>query len=262
MKMKCPHGCGAKFSIMENTCPRCRKPSGAMDVIVQSLRILWHGLWGGKGNAFKADCPNCKQPFPLTTDQCPACGTDVGAFSLISGYASPLVATLLAIRSRANRATPFEAWAIRFGYCLASGATLWLLLGAAERKFVNGTNNWISPALATCIYVGLSISILTWFLPRNLGPLLAQLKLLIKLSLLANYFSTVLTVLFITDHWRTRSWLLIGILILSMVGVWFASRFIVPAWATAGAILAGKNPHHLDPNQRGPNKNHFSGRFP
>jgi hypothetical protein len=261
MKMECPHGCGARFSVMENTCPRCRKPAGATDYLVQKTKGLWHRLWGGKNNVFKADCPSCKTPFSLTSDTCPTCGTDVSAASLIAAYASPLVAALIKIRGRANRASPFEAWAIRFGCFLASAATLCLLLAAAERKFVNGTNDWISPALATCIYVGLSLSTLTWFLPKNLGPLLAQLKLLIKLSLLSNYFSTVLTILFITDHWKVRSWLLIGTLILSMLGIWLASRFIVPAWITAGAILSGQNPHHADPAYRGGKKQHLSGRF-
>jgi hypothetical protein len=84
-----------------------------------------------------------------------------------------------------------------------------------------------------------------------------------KLSFFFNYLSTVFAVLFITDHWQARSWLLIGTLFISMLGVWFASRFLLPAWTTAGAILAGQNPHQQpsDPAYRGGKKQHIPGRF-
>jgi hypothetical protein len=152
---------------------------------------------------------------------------------------------------------------IRFGYFLASFATLMLLVSAAEKKFVNGNGNWVTAGLATLIYLGLSLLILTWILPKNIGALLARLKVLMKLSFFFNYLSTVFAVLFITDHWQARSWLLIGTLFISMLGVWFASRFLLPAWTTAGAILAGQNPHQQpsDPAYRGGKKQHLPGRF-
>jgi hypothetical protein len=182
---------------------------------------------------------------------------------MINEYASPLVATAISIRGRAERATPFEAWMIRFGYFLASFATLLLLVSAAEKKFVNGNGNWLIAGLASLIYLGLSLLILTWILPKNIGALLARLKVLMKLSFFFNYLSTVFAVLFITDHWQARSWLLIGTLFISMLGVWFASRFLLPAWTTAGAILAGQNPHQQpsDPAYRGGKKQHLPGRF-
>ena len=161
-----------------------------------------------------------------------------------------------------RRPPPFGAWMIGFGYFLASFATLMLLVGAAEKKFVNGNGNWLTAALATLIYLGLSLLILTWILPKNIGALLARLKVLMKLSFFFNYISTVFIALFVTDHWRARSWLLIGTLFVSMLGVWFASRFLLPAWATAGAILAGQNPQQpSDPAYRGGKKQHLPDRF-
>jgi endogenous inhibitor of DNA gyrase (YacG/DUF329 family) len=260
MKIDCPHGCGAKFSMLANVCPGCGKPAGASDFIAQGLKNAWRE---GKDQVLTVECPGCHQPFPMNSNQCPACGKDVGAIAMINDYASPLVATAISIRGRAERATPFEAWMIRFGYFLASFATLLLLVSAAEKKFVNGNGNWLTAGLASLIYLGLSLLILTWILPKNIGALLARLKVLMKLSFFFNYLSTVFAVLFITDHWQARSWLLIGTLFISMLGVWFASRFLLPAWTTAGAILAGQNPHQQpsDPAYRGGKKQHLPGRF-
>ena len=245
--------------MMATVCPGCGKPAGASDFIAQKLKGAWQE---GKERALTAECPACHQPFPMTADQCPSCGKDVGAIAMINEDASPLVATAISIRRRAERATPFEAWMIRFGYFLASFATLMLLVSAAEKKFVNGNGNWLTAALATLIYLGLSLLILTWILPKNIGALLARLKVLMKLSFFFNYISTVFIALFVTDHWRARSWLLIGTLFVSMLGVWFASRFLLPAWATAGAILAGQNPQQpSDPAYRGGKKQHLPDRF-
>lgn len=245
--------------MMATVCPGCGKPAGASDFIAQKLKGAWRE---GKERALTAECPACHQPFPMTADQCPSCGKDVGAIAMINEYASPLVAAAISIRRRAERATPFEAWMIRFGYFLASFATLMLLVSAAEKKFVNGNGNWLTAALATLIYLGLSLLILTWILPKNIGALLARLKVLMKLSFFFNYISTVFIALFVTDHWRARSWLLIGTLFVSMLGVWFASRFLLPAWATAGAILAGQNPQQpSDPAYRGGKKQHLPDRF-
>jgi hypothetical protein len=245
--------------MMATVCPGCGKPAGASDFIAQKLKGAWQE---GKERALTAECPACHQPFPMTADQCPSCGKDVGAIAMINEYASPFVAAAISIRSRAERATPFEARMIRFGYFLASFATLMLLASAAEKKFVNGNGNWLTAALATLIYLGLSLLILTWILPKNIGALLARLKVLMKLSFFFNYISTVFIALFVTDHWRARSWLLIGTLFVSMLGVWFASRFLLPAWATAGAILAGQNPQQpSDPAYRGGKKQHLPDRF-
>ena len=245
--------------MMATVCPGCGKPAGASDFIAQKLKGAWQE---GKERALTAECPACHQPFPMTADQCPSCGKDVGALAMINEYASPFVAAAISVRSRAERATPFEAWMIRFGYFLASFATLMLLVSAAEKKFVNGNGNWLTAALATLIYLGLSLLILTWILPKNIGALLARLKVLMKLSFFFNYISTVFIALFVTDHWRARSWLLIGTLFVSMLGVWFASRFLLPAWATAGAILAGQNPQQpSDPAYRGGKKQHLPDRF-
>ncbi len=245
--------------MMATVCPGCGKPAGASDFIAQKLKGAWRE---GKERALTAECPACHQPFPMTADQCPSCGKDVGAIAMINEYASPFVAAAISVRSRAERATPFEAWMIRFGYFLASFATLMLLVSAAEKKFVNGNGNWLTAALATLIYLGLSLLILTWILPKNIGALLARLKVLMKLSFFFNYISTVFIALFVTDHWRARSWLLIGTLFVSMLGVWFASRVLLPAWATAGAILAGQNPQQpSDPAYRGGKKQHLPDRF-
>ena len=245
--------------MMATVCPGCGKPAGASDFIAQKLKGAWQE---GKERALTAECPACHQSFPMTADQCPSCGKDVGAIAMINEYASPLVATAISIRRRAERATPVEAWMIRFGYFLASFATLMLLVSAAEKKFVNGNGNWLTAALATLIYLGLSLLILTWILPKNIGALLARLKVLMKLSFFFNYISTVFIALFVTDHWRARSWLMIGTLFVSMLGVWFASRFLLPAWATAGAILAGQNPQQpSDPAYRGGKKQHLPDRF-
>ena len=265
MKIECPHGCGAKFSMLANVCPGCGKSAGASDFMVQTVKNAWHAAWGGKERVLTVDCPGCHQPFPMAADLCPSCGKNVGAAAMINEYASPLVTTALAIRSRVERATPFEAWMIRFGYFLASLATLMLLTKAAESKFVNGNGNWVTAGLATLIYLGLSLLILTWILPKNIGALLARLKVLMKLSLLFNYLSTIFAILFITDHWRARSWLLIGTLFLSILGIWFASNFLLPAWATAGAILAGPPSENdqppSDPGYRGPRKQRLHNRL-
>jgi hypothetical protein len=244
--------------MMANVCPGCGKPAGASDFVAQKLKSIWSE---GKERALTAECPACHQPFPMTADQCPSCGKDVGAIAMINEYASPFVAAAISVRSRAERATPFEARMIRLGYFLASFATLMLLVSAAEKKFVNGTGNWLTAGLATLVYLGLSLLILTWILPKNIGALLARLKVLMKLSFFFNYLSTVFIALFVTDHWQARSWLLIGTLIVSMLGVWFASRFLIPAWTTAGAILSGQNPQAADPAYRGGKKQHLPGRF-
>lgn len=244
--------------MMANVCPGCGKPAGASDFVAQKLKSIWSE---GKERALTAECPACHQPFPMTADQCPSCGKDVGAIAMINEYASPFVAAAISVRSRAERATPFEARMIRLGYFLASFATLMLLVSAAEKKFVNGNGNWLTAGLATLVYLGLSLLILTWILPKNIGALLARLKVLMKLSFFFNYLSTVFIALFVTDHWQARSWLLIGTLIVSMLGVWFASRFLIPAWTTAGAILSGQNPQAADPAYRGGKKQHLPGRF-
>ena len=262
MKIECPHGCGATFSMMATVCPGCGKPAGASDFIAQKLKGAWQE---GKERALTAECPACHEPFPMTADRCPSCGKDVSAVAMINEYAVPFVATATAVRRRAEQATPFEAWMIRFGYCLASFATLMLLVRAAETKFVSGNGNWITAGLATLIYLGLSLLILTWILPKNIGALLARLKVLVKLSLFFNYLSTVFVALFVTDHWRARSWLLIGTLFVSMLGVWFASTFLIPAWTAAGAILSGQSSQNsqppADPAYRGQKKQHLPNRL-
>jgi hypothetical protein len=248
--------------MMATVCPGCGKPAGAADFISQKLKGAWQE---GKERALTADCPSCHHPFPITADHCPSCGKDVGAGTLIEEYASPFVSTALALRSRAERATPVEAWMIRFGYFLASFATLMLLVSAAEKKFVNGNGNWVTAGLATLIYLGLSLLILTWILPKNIGALLARLKVLVKLSLFFNYLSTVFVTLFVTDHWSVRSWLLIGTIFLSMLGVWFASSFLIPAWTTAGEILAGRSSQTgqppVDPAERGQRRQQVRNRL-
>lgn len=244
--------------MMATVCPGCGKPAGASDFLAQKLKRAWRE---GKERTLTAECPACHQPFPMSADQCPSCGKDVGALAMIAEYSSPLVAMAISVRRRAERTTPVESWMIRFGYFLVSLVTLLVLVGAAEKKFVNGTGNGLVAGLATLIYLALSFLVLTWILPRNIGSLLARLKVLMKLSLLFNFLSVVLTVLFITDRWRARSWLLIGALLSSMLGIWLACRYLIPAWTTAGAILSGQTPKTADPSYRGGKKQHLPGRF-
>lgn len=262
MKISCPYGCGTEFSIMKSTCPGCGRSTGALDCLTQQIKTSWYGLWGGKDRVLKLECNRCHNVYPMSADRCPTCDLDVSAVAVINEHARPLIVTAVAFRRRLDRITPGEAVAIRWGYFLASVATLGLLMGAAEEKFIRGNGNWFTAGLATVVFLGLSLLILTWVLPRNIGMLLGRLKPLAKFTFLINYLSAVFTVMFITDHWQVRSWLLIGTLAISLGAVWFASRFIMPAWFTAGAILSGSpGPYPLDPAQRGPTKNSSSGRF-
>ena len=262
MKIACPHGCGSEFSIMENTCPGCGKSAGAIDCLVQKTKSAWYACWGGKEQVLKVECRRCHNLHPLNADRCPICDLDVSAVASINEYARPLVAAAVSFRRRLQRITPGEAAAIRWGYLLASLVTLVLLLGAAEDKFIRGNGNWLTAGLTTAIFLGISTTILTWILPSNIKMLLARLHILAKLAFLLNFISTVFTMMFITDHWQARSWLLIGTFVIFIGGMWLASRFIMPAWFTAGDILSGKRgPYPMDPGQRGPNKNSSSGRF-
>lgn len=262
MKIECPHGCGAKFSMSTKVCPGCGKPAEASDFIGQKIRSVWHGAWGGKEHVLKANCPHCREPFPLNSQTCPTCGQEVGAVPMIREYATPILATAISIRRRADNITPFQGWVVRLSYFLGSFALLGLLLKAAEGKFVNGNGNWITAGLATVVYLGFSLLILTWILPKNIGPALARLKVLVKLSLFLNYISTVFAIMFITDHWRARSGLLIAALFITMLALWFSSRFILPFWITAGTILSGQyGQTPPDPAYRGGRRQDLPDRY-
>jgi len=256
MKMDCPHGCGARVSLSTTTCPLCRKPTDALAVLAGPIRKRWHNFWGGQDKVFTSTCPHCKATFNLTADTCPNCRADVSAVALIIDYATPLLRFCIAARKKVENLTPFEAWVIRTSYFLVSLSVLGLLLSTAETKFVSGNGNWISAALSTAIYLGMSMLILTWIVPKNVGSVLARLKVLTKISLFLNYLSSIFAVMFITDHWRMRSWMLIGTFAISIVGLWFASIFI-NNWNRAGEFISGTyNQPPEDPAFRGRRKTH------
>lgn len=221
------------------TCPGCGKPTAAADFLLIPLRKTWHRLWGGEGHVFKADCPRCHAPFELSCETCPSCGAPVDVVALFTDFATPLVDLMVALRQRAERITQFEAWVIRFAHFIVSISVLGLLMGIAEDRFVNGSGEWFSAAFSAAIYLGMSLLVLTWILPPNIAPALARLQVLTKLSFFLNYLAMVFGIMLASDHWRARSWLLIGTFASSLVGIWLASRFILPAWATAGGILSG-----------------------
>ena len=263
MRIDCPHGCGADFSMMETTCPSCQKPVGAADFVRLKIQERWYRFWGGKRRVFKADCPGCNEPVSLDFSACPSCGFEVGFMPMLNHHITPLVSAFVAIRERLNRTTPAEALAIRWGFLMVSIAVLGLLIGAVEDKFVNGNGNWITAGLATAIYLGSSLLVLTWIVPPQLASLLARLKVLTKFAFLVNYFSGVFVILLVTDHWRVRSWLLIGALFASVVGVWLASNILLPKWLEAGAIISGKLPQSGPtlPPERGPTRQNIPRRF-
>lgn len=244
------------------TCPGCGKPTAAVDFLLQPLRNTWHRLWGGKDHVFKADCPRCHTPFELSCETCPACGEPVDVVALFTDFATPLVDFMVSVRKRAERITPFEAWVIRFSHFVVSISVLGLLMGIAEDRFVNGSGEWFSAAFSTAIYLGMSLLILTWILPPNVAPAFARLKVLTKLSFFLNYLAMVFGIMLTSDHWRARSWLLIGTFASSLVGIWLASRLILPAWATAGGILSGTiNKVPEDEAWRGRRKAHRPNRI-
>jgi hypothetical protein len=173
---------------------------------------------------------------------------------------------MLAIRQRAEQITPFEAWVIRLSHLLVSLSLVGMLSGMAEDRFIKGNGNWLSAALSTAIYLGMSLLILTWIVPRNLVPAFARLKVLTKLSFFLNYLATVFAIMFLSDHWRMRSWLLIGTFASTIAGIWLCSTIILPSWAKAGDILSGNltgnsSTPPSDPNQRGRRTVHRPNRF-
>jgi hypothetical protein len=266
MSLECPHGCGARFPMSVTTCPGCGKSTAATDFLLVPIRKTWNRLWGGEGHALKAECPHCHGPFSLDEVSCPHCGGAVDTGTLVAEFTTPLVRLMLAIRQRAEQITPFEAWVIRLSHLLVSLSLVGMLSGMAEDRFIKGNGNWFSAAFATAIYLGMSLLILTWIVPRNLLPAFARLKVLTKLSFFLNYLATVFAIMFLSDHWRMRSWLLIGTFASTIVGIWLCSTIILPSWAKAGGILSGNltgnsSTPPSDPNQRGRRTVHRPNRF-
>ena len=220
MKIACPR-CAHVVGLNSRACSRC----GLAMSLGSVVKYYWKRLWKGVQAAAVVRCGRCSSPVPLRSAWCPVCLSPVTLRSAIDSVVQPSKRNWRWFLAAAN-ASPEAKRRIQWMYLLFSLSLLWWTLALVEERFAGGLVG--HAALATVFLTGLGLLTLL-LVPRKLvQTIIRRASALVKLALIANFLTAILTIRMFTTTWKERALILAGLMITAWFAAFLLSRIVWP----------------------------------
>ena len=207
MRIACPR-C-PDLDIRDGKCPRC----GFALTVGDISRFYWGKLIGCFRRKAVISCPSCGHEVAITASVCPSCNQGVTASAVVNNVTE---APRRQFNGLLNGATPGTKRRVQWAYLLASALGLWCLLSYV----VEHNEHWFKNAALSVIYLAVISFIIVLLVPQSVFNALAKRAgWRIKLALIANYLTLLLTMQILIGALWARATMLAGLFVVSYVAV-------------------------------------------
>jgi hypothetical protein len=234
------HVCGESVAFGDKVCPRCKEPLDAQSV----FKSWWEKLGFKLKRATAVHCPTCNAIGSLQFGYCVKCGCN---FTIGSALAPLLRGPRRFWDRLVTNASPVAKRRFQLLYFFFSSAAFLTLLTVFEKL---QPGKWLGTSLLVLIFLTFFLLLFFWLIPRHLLVLVARRTTrLVKLSLVANYFTLLLLIQLAVSTWVEKAVIVASQIVISIIAFYLLLEFVWPVWnALAESFRQAAGAQDFDPS--------------